>query len=75
MTREIEISPFGYPILCVYEWDAGEPAILFGDNAHPGSASGAVLIEARVGGHDVVNELRDSVIEYIEAAIKTAVES
>lgn len=70
----IELSPFDYPMTLEYEWIQGESAILFGDNAHPGSASYAVLIAARVGGHDVINELRDGVITLIEEAIKKAVE-
>lgn len=74
-TDTIELSPFGYPMELEYEWDKGELPILFPlDESHPGSPAGAVLIEARVGGHNIINELSFSHITFIEAAINKAKE-
>lgn len=75
-TREIELSPFGYPMTLEFEWDKGELPILFPlDESHPGSPAGAVLVEARVGGHNIINELSYSHITFIEAAINKATEA
>lgn len=74
-TSTIELSPFGYPMELEYEWIPGEPAIMWGDNAHPGSASGAVLVAVRVGGHNIYDELKDSLTPYLEDEIRKAVES
>lgn len=74
-TNTIELSPFGYPMELEYEWILGEPAIMWPtEHAHPGSASSAVLVAVRVGGHDIYNELRDSLTPYLEEEIRKAVE-
>ena len=72
----IELSPFGYPMELEYEWIPGEPAILWPtEHAHPGSASGAVLVAVRVGGHNIYDQMRDSLTQYLEDEIRKAVES
>jgi hypothetical protein len=74
-TSTAEVSPWGFPMSVDYEYDAGEPPILWPtDDAHPGCPSSAQVLACRVGGVDIVDMLDNRQIERIEEALLRQIE-
>lgn len=63
------VNPFGFDMDVAYDYDAGELPILFGDNAHPGSAPMAEVMEVWVGGVDISDMLTEGQRARIEEEI------
>ena len=61
------VSPYGFPMDCVFEFYEGEPAILWPTElAHPGAPDCCQLLQAFVGGVDIYEMLSSDQIERIE---------
>jgi hypothetical protein len=56
------VGPWGFDILCTYEWFPGEPAVLWGDAPYPGAPAECNLLTATVGDIDVTEMLNDDQI-------------
>lgn len=67
--RTATIGPWGFDMEVTYEYQEGEPAVLWGDYPHPGSPAGCAVISVTVGGVDITEMLVDSQYEHIEAKL------
>lgn len=64
------VEPYGFPMVCEYEWDEGESPIFWPtDAAHPGAPPNASLLSCKVMGVDIYDMLKPEQIERIEEAI------
>lgn len=66
--HEVTVSPYGFPMSCVVEFDSGEAQTF----DHPGSGAYCVLIKCLVGGVDITEMLDSATIERVEDCAKLA---
>ena len=64
------VDVWGFPMLVTYEYDPGEPCVMWPtEAAHPGSPAGCSVESVLVGGVDILEMLNDKQHEHIEAAL------
>lgn len=66
--HEVTVSPYGFPMSCVVEFDSGEAQTF----DHPGSGAYCVLIKCVVGGVDITEMLDNATTDRIEDCAKLA---
>lgn len=66
--HEVTVSPYGFPMSCVVEFDSGEAQTF----DHPGSGAYCVLIRCVVGGVDITEMLDSDQMDSIEHDAKLA---
>jgi hypothetical protein len=74
-TRAAIVSPYGFNMLCEFEYEEEEPAIVTAqDGGHPGSPANAQLLVCKVGDTNIFDMLDPQQIETIEEACIKAME-
>lgn len=71
----LTVEPYGFPMHCVFEYEAGEPPILFPtDRAHPGTPDNAQLLECWIGAVNIYEMLYPQQIERLEELLLEAMQ-
>jgi hypothetical protein len=71
----LDLDTYGFPMRCVFDWDAGEPGIFWPtERAHPGSPPNAELLEVWVGEHNIIEALSSDRRLRIEEALIASME-
>lgn len=74
-SQSLEVNLYGFPMTCVFEWDAGEPAVFWPtERAHPGTPPNAELLECWVGEHNIFDILTSDRRERIEEELISQME-
>jgi hypothetical protein len=70
------VDPYGFDMDVTYEFDEGEPPILWPDSlAHPGTPPTAAVLTCKVGGVDIIDMLSAKQIDRIEQCIVDQMEA
>lgn len=74
--RTIDITVYGVPMVCEYQYEKGEPCRASGppDSWDPGYPPNVALLSCSVGGVDITEMLSNAQQEHIEDAILDALE-